>query len=400
MTRTKKQNNFYAWLIILLPILSNYTIGPLDLDVAVVLLASLVYLLFHRIIYVTPMARRVFIIVLYIAGISLVNILFGVKYAYTKDIIMRTVKYCLYLILLFFCFNEYLNYENVIKVFRIVVYLATAYILVQAVFFYGAGITLPNRIGGTTSNAEVEYGRLRSFYSEPAALAYSIVPFVACSLFGPQNGTAGKKGYLDAIVASSCVLISTSGQGIVCVAFLWGAWILLRLINRQMKVRDFMLILGIAGVAILLYKSGILKFAVERITNTGEHTTTEVRASGYRTLSLLSPLQLIFGTGYGNHIVESVLETGDLFQTLNYSTLAQFLFSLGIVGTLLFVSFFASVFRRGNLCVRLIIIVFIILSIGGAPSLPIVFPIWLTMMCVQLPQGQFSGKATYEPEQT
>lgn len=381
--------NFSIWLLILLPVLNIYQVGSLDLDVILMLAFAVAYVLTNQVISISPMGMRIIGFSFYILGISAINILLGVKYAYASDILLRSFKFCFYLLVLFMLFSEYLTYENIMKVYRIVAYAAAFYLFLQTVFFYGAGITLPSRFGSSQTAANYSIGRLRSFYSEPAALAYSLIPLIACSLFGPQTITS-KKSLTDAVVVSIAIVLSTSGQGILAAAFLWAIWVLVRIKENRFTPQDLAILVTILLATFVLYRTGILKYALDRAGDTSEHSTIAARSSGYRTLEVLTPLQLIFGAGYGNHIVEDVLASGKLYETVNYSSLAQFLFSLGIVGTLLWFGFFVRLYRNGNLCVRMLILTLLLLSIGGAPTLPIVFPTWLALMCVQLPAGQFS----------
>lgn len=387
--KTTFYQKFYMWLIVLLPVLALYKIGPLDLDVVAMILFFVVSLYIKGVVRVTPIGKYIFFLICYIVVVAVANIACGTKYSPTSDIILRAGRYCLYLFIVFFFGNECVDYKQLMRCYRVVAYAATIYVIIQTLAFYGAGITLPNRIGGTASAAQVEVGRLRSFYSEPAVMSYSLVAFIACSLFGERFRDNGKSSSFDAVFVSAGIILSTSGQGILATGVIWGLWVLIRIKNRDFKVKDLLLIVGIAAVIAVLYRVGILEYALDRAGNTNEGGTVDARMSGYESLRLLSPMQRIFGSGFGNFVVENTFGLDVVYQFVNYSSLAEFLFTLGIVGTLLWVGFFWYVFRKGNTCTKVLTVAMIGLSMGGCSMSGLFFPLWLTLMCSSLPEGKF-----------
>lgn len=390
----------YAWLLLLIPVLSQYRYGTLDLDVVLMVVFFLVYLLRKPRLYITPIGKQVFLLLLYMVGITVANIFFGRLFSTTSDIIVRAGKYGLYLLIVFFMGNELLTYKSLMRIYRYIAFAATIYIIIQAVAYYGAGITLPHMIGGSSHAAETDVGRLRSFYSEPAAMAYAMTPFVICSLFGEEyhDGRFGK--LFDALFVSIGVVISTSGQGIVAIGVAWTMWLILRMIRGEIKkAKELLLIISLLLAIALLYQSGILKFALGRVENTSEGSALDARMSGYETLSLLGDFQRIFGAGYGNYVVENIYGLNVFFDVVNYSSIAQFLFTLGIAGTLAWALFFVTAFLKGATCSRVLITIMLMMSFGGCPMLVTFFPIWLTLICLQLPPGLFSHRSLVESKQ-
>lgn len=394
-----RMGKLYAWLLFLIPVLTQYPVGPLDLDVVLVAVFFLAYILTHRILYVNKLNRQILLILSYILIITVINLVIGRKFSPTFDMIVRTTKFCLYLFVVFFIGNEEVTYESLMRVYRIIAYAATIYVIIQTIAFYGAGITLPNKIGGSAQSNRVEVGRLRAFYSEPAAMAYATVPFIICSLFGKKYREGRLNNLFDAFFVSVGIVLSTSGQGILAIGVAWAIWVLLRFKDGGFRqAKELLLLVSVIAAIVILYKVGILKFALERATNTGETGTVSARTSGYATLELLSPLQRIFGAGYGNYVVENTYGLGVFYDVVNYSSIAQFLFTQGIAGTILWVVFFAYIFYKGNACTRVLVLVLLFMSVGGCPMLAILCPIWLTLMCIQLPEGEFSRKKDNETE--
>lgn len=394
-------DKLYMTALVLLPVLSQYQVGPLDLDVVVMAFFFLAFLVSNRHLTITRFNQQIFIILVYIVAITGLNLLVGKNYSQDSDIILRAGRYCLYLLLVFFFGNKHVSYEQLMRIYRVVAIMACIYLFIQAVFYYGAGITLPNKLGGSShSENGAEVGRLRSFYSEPAELGYNLLPFLACSLFGAPYRRKGNSGYFDALLVTVAVVVSTSGQGVITAAVVWALWFVLRIWNKQFKTKDVLLIIVVAIAAVLLYKSGILEYTLGRVeTDNAETGAIAARSSGYQSLGLLSPLERLFGTGFGNYVVENTFDLDLVYEFVNYSSIAEFLFTLGIFGTLLWALFFYTVFRRGNLCSRAILAALLVLSLLGCPMTGKHFPLWLSLMCIQLPRGIFSCKHTDEPKQ-
>jgi len=358
-------------------------------------------LLFGKYIYLTSFNRWILVIIAYILLVTGGNLLMGQKYSPNGDIILRMGRYCLYLFIVFFLGNEKISYESLMRAYRIIAFIATSYLILQAIFFYSTGIILPNKIGAVSvegGNAEV--GRLRSFYSEPSVFGYTMVPFVTCSLLGDTYKRNGKGGSLDAIFVTVGIVLSTSGQGILAVGVVWAFWLILRIARREFKIKDFALLLAICIAGVVLYSSGVLKYALDRSANTNEGGAIDARLSGYVALQLLTPMQRVFGAGFGNYVVENAFGLDVFYEFVNYSSISEFLFTLGIVGTGIWLAFFVKIFCRGTLCVKVLLIVMGVLGVTGCPLTGILFPLWLTLICVQLPRGIFSCKCTRELDQT
>ena len=393
-------SKIYIWLIVLLPVLAQYKVGPLDLDVVLMAAFFLVTLIFRQTLTITPAGKTVLGIIGYIIIITVINIAVGQKFSPVSDIVLRMGRYCLYLFVVFVIGKDCFDYQDLMRVYRIVAYAAAIYIMIQAVFYYGAGVTLPNKIGGSSSGIKGEFGRLRSFYSEPAELGYNLTPFVACSLLGESKKAGKRSGSADALLVSAAIILSTSGQGILCTAAVWALWLFLRIKRGEFKTKDIVLLVGIAIIAFVLYKFGVLKFALDRAGNTEEGGAMDARSSGYDSLVLLSPLQRVFGAGFGNYVVENTYGLDLIYEFVNYSTVSEFLFTLGVCGVAIWLVFFGGVFFRGNLCTRTLIIALILLSMGGCPMTGKHFPLWLSLICVQLPAGYFKEKKEQEPKKT
>ena len=252
------------------------------------------------------------------------------------------------------------------------------------VFYYGAGITLPHKIGGSAiqRGAWTEIGRLRSFFSEPAAFGYAMIPFVVCSLFGHSYKDRDSRLF-DAFFVSAAIALSTSGQGTICVAAVWIIWIIRQILRGELSTNAlFSIVLAVVG-AYLLAQTSIMEFSIGRITDTGRYGAVNARATGYQTLTLLGPINLIFGTGYGNYVVENIYGLDVPYQYVNYSSLAEYLFTTGVVGTIILVSVLGRRLRGSQPYVRALLFATLLLSLSGCPLAGTYIPLYFSFVfCV------------------
>lgn len=372
-------STIYTTTIFLVPVLSQYSVGPLDLDVIVMSFLFLVIVLGKSIQFQDN--QSIVLLLLYTVLITLINLLVGKLYAEPLEILLRLGKYVLYLAMtMLLGVNQLINYEKGMKIFRIVALCATTYLILQAIFYYGLGITLPNTIGGkvNSTNAE-EVGRLRSFYSEPSVMAYCTIPFICCSLFGEKYGKKDTRMF-DAIYVSFGVVLSTSGQGIICVTALWLIWFIRNIVLGKIKFKEICTVIAVVCLITIMYSSGVLKFAVDRIMNTGEHGAISARASGYKTWGLLNTFQLMFGAGYGNYVTLNTYNLDVPYDYVNYSSLAENVFVTGIIGSVFLYTILFNGFLKGNLRAKMIFVSIIILGFSGCPLGSILIPTYFSFL--------------------
>lgn len=374
-------STIYTIAIFLVPVLSQYSIGPLDLDVVVMSILFLTIAFSNGVEFQNN--RGIALLLFYIISITFLNLLGGTLYASSMEILLRLVKYALYLAMtMFFGVNQLITYEKGVKIFRVVAFCATTYLILQAIFYYAAGIVLPNTIGGNTNSiAGEEVGRLRSFYSEPSVMAYCNIPFVCCALFGEIYGKKDTRMF-DAIYVSLGIVLSTSGQGIVCIGVLWGSWLVRNIVLDKIKLKEILTVIVVVLLLRAIYVSGILEFAVGRMTNTDEYGAISARASGYETWSLLNPVQLLFGTGYGNYVTLNVYNLDVPYDYVNYSSLAENVFVMGVVGSLFLYTILFHGFLKGDLRAKMVFLSIIVLGVSGCPLGAVYIPIYLSFLFI------------------
>lgn len=369
----------YAFVIMIGPVVCQYSIANvMELDIVAMLIVMLIG--FSAGIRSKGVQRNeITLLIIYTATVTLCNLLFGSQYAEVQDIILRCGRYCLIMYFVLLKNIDYFDYGIALKYYRKIVYFAFLYIVIQAFAYYTMGIVLPNKIGENTSNLYVEgFGRLRSFYSEPAALSYGILPFTACSLFGPKY--EDKNMMVDAIVSSVAIILSTSGQGNIGLAAIWVIWLIIWLRQKKISHSRFAIMLIIIAAAVYLVGSPIVGFTFGRVNSLGQGGAISARASGYTSLSVLNTMQHVFGTGYGNYIVRNDYGINTLYSYIYYSSLADYLFTTGIIGTFMLIVIFIKRFHRSELNVKILIVVTLILSLGGAPLSGANIPLYFSLI--------------------
>lgn len=380
MQQNSRMQKFYNTIIVLLPVLAQYSIldKKLDFDVIAMIIIALITMVRGLKFNVNFI---IWLIIGYTILITSIGSLFSTHYSTITDIIFRSGKYCLYLFIIEFIGSKKLfNYKLMMIYYRRVVYAAFIYIVIQAFFYYLLGITLPCKIGAISDSVTpTEIGRLHSFYSEPADLSYSIIPFICCCLFGGENNSS-KRNIKDALIGSLAIIISTSSQGLVALGLIWAIWIFI-FSPQWIKISGKVItMLAIILVIVVASKLGVLQYTYGRLDIASPETAFSARNSGYTALGLLNDREWVLGTGYGNYINKNLYGLYIWGVNVYYSSYAEYLFTTGIVGTLLFYGYVLSRFKRGNSVSKVIILVFLLLSIGGSPTSAKYLPIYLSLI--------------------
>jgi len=255
--------------------------------------------------------------------------------------------------------------------------------MLQALFYYMFGVTLPSRLGGSTNTGIVsKIGRLHSFYSEPAELTYSIIPFICCRLFSVEE-LDYKMCLKDALIGTLAIVISTSSQGIVVTALLWAIWIAFSSPRKNAGMIKLLGILGILVVVFASFKFGLVDYTLDRLDFSKEGTAFSARNSGYTALSLQDGFEKLFGVGYGNYINKNLYGLNIWGENVYFSSFAVYLFTTGIIGTILFYSQLILCCGRNKRLINVLVIVFFALSIGGSPAAAKYLPIYLSFITTQ-----------------
>ncbi len=167
---------------------------------------------------------------------------------------------------------------------------------------------------------------------------------------------------LSAMIITLGIVVSTSGQGLFIIAICWGIWGL-----RQMRSQRITGLLIILICSFLFLRSYDLNYTISRITTNEELNAVDARSGGYELVKELPGNSIVFGTGYGNYV-----------ESIYYSSFAEILFCTGIVGLLIVLLFYLSLFIKGSLFQKVLVISSLVLMAGGGIFTP-------TYLCFYLP---------------
>ena len=89
----------------------------------------------------------------------------------------------------------------------------------------------------------------------------------------------------------------------------------------------------------------------------------------------------MLGTGFGNYVTENTYNLPVPYEFVNYSSIAEFLFTTGLVGLGLLAAFFYTEYRKGDLRSKMLILAMLALSVGGCPMTGKYMPTYLSLIC-------------------
>ena len=360
----------YTLLTITLPVTSIY-VSPfpgIDFGTMCILLFSILMLINMPSIkldsYLIVLLAYFFIITIpLIIGITTNN------YSSTSSVLNRLFRFILLVIMMIgFGYTTYFDEKKYTKALRVASLIVASYAIIQAVTFYFFRFKLRNifgteRGGAVFSTSLGEYEtvyRPPSFFLEPSGVSYFLTPFLCYVLFRKRKMSGWD--ILSAMIITLGIVVSTSGQGLFIIAICWGIWGL-----RQMRSQRITGLLIILICSFLFLRSYDLNYTISRITTNEELNAVDARSGGYELVKELPGNSIVFGTGYGNYV-----------ESIYYSSFAEILFCTGIVGFLIVLLFYLSLFIKGSLFQKVLVISSLVLMAGGGIFTP-------TYLCFYLP---------------
>lgn len=353
---SKRLESVYALLCVFLPVLSIYAspVPGFDLGTTMVVFFLLICLMNNARVRIEPLLM---ILVLYTL-ITIVPVIIGRAETFSpfSSVLMRTLRFVLMLFtLLGVGYASFYSSSKYKVVLRFVSLFAAGYIYLQFFFFHLFGYKLRNVFGPikgggefSSSLGEYEYVyRPPSFFLEPSHVCYFLIPFLCFVLFSKR--VFSRRSFVEALFVTGGILLTTSGQGLVIVAFCWLIWALLQL--KQLNLKSLFLIL----IPLLILISTIdISYTINRVFTSDELNAVDARSSGYSLVSEMSLPQLIIGNGFGNYPEE-----------VYFASFADVLYCTGIIGLICVLTLFFSLFVRGNTFQRVFILVILTIMISG-----------------------------------
>ena len=303
-----------------------------------------------------------------IALLTKKNVLFG-------SMAKRVIKQGFYISVISCC-PKMLNRKLFIRIYRGVVYVAFAGLVIQYAAYYGLGRVIVPRIpflpySGVTTEERILRSlslqfRPGSFFSEPAACSYVLLPYLSFALLKQQDG--GKKRYYDIAILTASVLMTQSSAGLICCLIIYVAYfariIMTSSLSVEKKITRIIVFLLLVATGYYVYINSTLRFSLERIRMNEDGTLANAwgkTTSGSDLFSSLPKFSKIFGLGFGNL---------NMTFLSNYTNGVYYIMiCTGYVGLVIMLLWLFSVAINTRLCGKITAAVFAALCIAARVSI-------------------------------
>ena len=359
----------YTFLIIFFPILSIYRspIASIDMGTFLICITGVAIALNKK--WVIELQRKLLPLILYVVIITSISIFSVSLYAPSTTVLMRMLRFVILLGIFSFCNKDYFDFDYGVHLLQKVTVIASVYLIIQFLVYNASGYILPNFIPGLTkaqgltqSNVLSEYAnfyRPTSFFLEPSSFVYFAALMLVCSLFLQEYVEIRNKN-ATAILITVAIIFSTSGQGLIVAAITWGCWFLKLLIQRRPNRAKIIKITGVFALMLIIVpiimRSEIVDNTLGRIfvEDPNAMSAIDARSGGYDVFNTLSLFRKIVGMGFGN-----------LPDNMYFSSIADILFTLGIIGLIIVLVLYLKLFIQGKLFQKMLCVVSMILMFGG-----------------------------------
>ena len=337
----------YSIFLALFPIISIYGFGVKGITLGDFFLIafSIVAFLKYDFDRLEKKNISVLLFIIYIISVGLFMGVVAEKVQFSK-ILIRTIRLSFYLLIIIFMSKRFLDVEIFKKSIIIVSILATIYILIQYVLYYGFGIILNGHVSFVPVYVD-EYSQINyeefynlmyrppSFFLEPAHCARYLVVGLIILLFETK-----KQYKIMAFFVSVGIILTTSGQGLACLILIWTLYIIYALFISTYKnvktVGIICFIIVFALISYLTFNGGneIINRTMGRLFSEETLNISDGSAFGARLKNFYYVfdrefIYIIFGCGYGAVPYENAW----------LSALTFILYGTGFVGTIIFLCF-------------------------------------------------------------
>ena len=323
-----KDERIVSYYMALLPLMAGYTVFPgTNLDLG---LLGLVFIIF----FCRTRIRSISCVELFLIYILLLTPFLWLAaseiYGEFSAVFLRWVKYlAMIIIFIFMGIKDRTNINLMMSLMHKVIAIAVVFLIFQR-FFYELGIIIENplvrftRYEGymTEDFLDLNFFRPSAFFLEPAHFSQYCIPYLIYKLYEEEN----IKHFL---FASLGILMTGSGQGLVFV-------VLLLTLKIFLKYREN-IILMISSLGMLVFSFLVLiqiDFLSRVLGRLGKAFYARV-GDGFRVYLDSSIWEIFWGHGLGN-----------IYTPMYYNGNEYILFTLGVIGLLLFfISFLIQLFK-------------------------------------------------------
>lgn len=352
--------------IVLLPILSIYKSPLRGVDLgSLVLILAFIYSVYKN-KTITLQFPREWSIYLFLVIISILVIYpFSLKNQSFTYVFLRTSKYVLYMVIgIYSATNGVFHLPFGLLVYKVVGIVSVSYIYLQSFLFRFFSINFIGVIPEllflqSYTDRFVDFitsNRPTSFFLEPGHFFDYIMFLLIIALF--KNRSPNLIDVLFAIFISVGLVLSTSGQAILFVLFIW-FYFLVKILKRKTVSSVLVLISLLFCIPILFFQDSVAIFYqnnLERVFNleaTGGNAII-ARAEGFNDFLSLPILSKFIGVGYAN-------VPNHFFSSVSFS-----LYTLGIIGLIFILNIYYKSYKGSTeLYIKLLVLALLIVSLGN-----------------------------------
>lgn len=317
--RIPEISKVFSVLVAVLPILASYMSGIPGFSVADICLVVFVVLSMlkkdsrnqYR-VSVVPLWMGMILIIL----LALIDCALGFPES-MSDVLIRTIRYIFYMIVLFTAGKKIIDVPVLIRSVKIVSFLGSLFIMLQAVMYYAFGIVvkgfLPFLNLYTKQYQNTNYGdmyetlniyRPTSFFLEPAHYARYCIIGIILYLF--VDKVIDNKAVFRVVICAIGILISTSSQGYFLLAIVGSMFWFTRIKHMKSRiVKQFMyLVACVYPIMILIVlQLPVVQSTLDRSFSgsiTDGSSAMGARLGGFLSYFNLPLINKLIGTGFGN----------------------------------------------------------------------------------------------------
>ena len=280
-------------------------------------------------------------------------------------ILQRFSKSFFYIFIVVILMRALYDYDYMIKCLNRFSKFACYILFFQATAYYIFGIRISgkipfiNYIDGVSSYTGSGYMTLvngqtlfrpTSLFAEPSHFSQFMIVPLTVALFRGR-----KIDWKMATITSVAILLTTSGQGIILVGFLWLVWIIKYIkqnITNIKKIINVLLIPFISfSILVVIINIPTIELALSRSFSLNMGAYSGRIETGYSLFFANNNFAKLVGVGFGNVPHE-----------LYMNSAAYILYTTGIIGSLIIILYFIDSFMKSDRETRVILIIMFILT--------------------------------------
>lgn len=369
---TMKLTKIFTILLVILPVLSIYSIPNSKVLVFVVIVAALYPFMLYAILKKDEKVNKTFyypllVLLLYIIiQFAVLLVIIGVDDINT--VLLRTLHNIFYLVTAIVFIKQYFDVEIGKKVLNFMAVFSSIYIIIQFVLINTIGYYLPGTLPFFETSVDefnesiIASGmtiRPRSIFSEPSAYGAYIGLYLIIDLF-----SADKKrfaDYIPNILASIGLLLSRSTSAYLLGFGIWTLWSVHKFMKNSVTKKGKFLLAAIILVPIIFYyiaQTESFSIFIEHTFGSGSGewgigVMNRIRNYSYAfSTQNLSNFEILFGRG---------MQTPDYY----IPGIPRMFFYFGIIGILIWFSIYLYIFFVSNWPQRRVLLLMIVSSFFG-----------------------------------